>query len=640
MPQPANADAFGLPLNETCRFASLLPNDGSRPMKPREKLLLLGLLATFGVLVVLPFLWKIVSGPVVAEQKRLDLINLQLRAEDDSFALAQAALTKMKDFKDRSLSSKPAEGALAYKQWLSDLAETVAKFGKPVVAQERTTLSSDKSYSVVRMKVSGEGTLEQLREFLFRFHRANVLHQISGLTIEAIDNSLQPRLRIALTADCLSLSGADIKGTKLFPRTELAEDLKADATQMRVSGSKGFPDKAPFEVRLGEHYLTVTQVKSGLWTIDRTESQKTLAAKTEDVIELAPIHPDYADKKLGDYDSLIKENPFAKPVPYRPKLDLVGDKSVVRGGSLNLEPKATGFDVRGGAAKFVVTSELPAGMTFTDGKLAWAPPAELKAGTFKVAITATAPGLKEPLKSEFELTLKDINLAPKAEAPSGLVATIGQPLAIALLATDAETPTDKLKFKLNDPKPEGASINEANGEITWTPAAATPPGPATISVSITDAGTPPSTTILAVAITVQDDTAVFTFLTASVAADDEKQAWLYDRSSNSRLILREGKPLKYAGFDAVVKTIAKDFVLFTQKDKTWRIDVGQNLREAKVMAQPDDKKPADTATTPATDKKPEAEKPEAAKPEAPKKKPEPEKKPDAEKPTAEKPEPK
>ena len=111
----------------------------------------------------------------------------------------------------------------------------------------------------------------------------------------------------------------------------------------------------------------------------------------------------------------------------------------------------------------------------------------------------------------------------------------------------------------------------------------------------------------------QENIAQFTFLTASVAADDEKQAWLYDRSSNTRLILREGKPLKYAGFDAVVKTIAKDFVLFTQKEKTWRIDVGQNLAEAKVMAQADDKKPA------AEEKKPDASKPAS----------EPEKKPDA-----------
>ena len=584
-------------------------------MKPREKLLLLGLLATFAILVVLPFLWNVISGPVVAEQKRLDLINGQIRSEDDRFAVAQAALARMKDYKNRSLSSKPAEGALAYKQWLNDLAETVVKFSKPTVSQERTTLSSDKSYAVVRMKVTGEGTLEQLREFLFRFHRADVLHQISGLNIEALDNSLQPRLRISLSADCLSLTSADIKGTKLFPRAELAEDFKADATEIRVADAKAFPDKTPFEVRIGEHYLTVTQMKSGLWTITRTAAQKTLTAKSGDVVELAPVHPDYADKQLSDYDSLIKQNPFAKPVPYRPKLDLVGDKSLVRGKTLELEPKATGFDARSGAVKFAVTSELPAGMTFTDGKLAWAPPADLKAGTFKVSITATAPGLKEPLKSEFELTLKDINLPPKAEAPKGLVATIGQPLAIALLATDPETPTDKLKFKLNDPKPEGATINEANGEITWTPAAATPPGPATISVTITDAGTPPATTILAVAITVQDDTAVFTFLTASVAADDEKQAWLYDRSSNNRLILREGKPLKYAGFDGIVKTISKDFVLFTQKDKTWRIDVGQNLREAKVLAQADDKKPADP------EQKPTAEAIPAEKPADPEKKP-------------------
>jgi len=573
-------------------------------MTKREKTLGVLLGGTFAVLVVIPAVWNILSGPLVAEQKKLDAALRSLKRETDVFDEATDKQRKMAIFKERSLSSNASQGAIAYQQWLSDLAEVVVKLNRPQVIPERIAATRDNSFVTVRVKVTGEGTIEQLRELLYRFYRANVLHQITTMNVESLDSSSSPRLSITLMAEAMSLRDAPVKGTTLFPRTTIAEDAKSDATEIKVGKSKGFPEKGSFEVRIGDQYVTVSNAATDVWTLaDRggkaeRESSPLLNLKSGTVVELSPVHPDYAKKTREDYTPLIKLNPFAKPVPYRPKFELVGDKSVIRGGSLSVEPKASGFDLRLGKPQYETVSELPDGMKLEDGKLQWKPTADAKAGPIKVKLKATAPGLKEPLSSEFELTLKDVNAPPKITPPGELVATLGQPLKVKLTASDPETAADKLTFKLSDPKPDGAAIDEKTGEVSFTPAANSQPGSVTITVAVTDAGEPPQTATLPLSVTVQDDTALFTFLTGFVAADSERRAFLFDRANNRTLILSEGKPLKYAGFDARVTSISKDFVLFEQKDKVWRLNLGDNLRSAKIEPQtaavvPTDKAPGE-----------------------------------------------
>lgn len=551
-------------------------------MNKREKVLAIALSATLGVFLVIPAIWAAFRGPITEQEKKLAKAHRDIDSQQSELTVGLSTLTRMKTYKARSLSSNASQGALSYQQWLSDLAEVVAKFSKPLVTPERIIPSKDNTFVLVRVRVTGEGSIEQLRDFLYRFHRADLMHHIATLNIEATDNSQNPRLKLNIMAEAMSLRDAPKRDhPTLFPRTTLNADLTGGSAEIRVANAKDFPSKGPFEVRVADHYLTIGKVENTVWTIQQAEKQN-FAAKAGTTVELSPLHPEFLDRTLADYDQITQLNPFAKPVPYRPKLDLIGEKTVERGKSVTLEPKATGFDTRPGSPTYTVKGELPEGMKFADGKLTWAPPNEAKPGVFKVAFVAKAPAIKEVLEASFELTLKDINSPPKLDVPKDLVATIGQPITVKLTATDTDTPADQLKYKLNDPKVEGVTLNEATGEITWTPAATMQPGPVTISVAVTDAGMPPQSTTVSVAINVQDDSAQFTFLTASLAADSERQAWLYDRSKNARLILKEGRPLKYAGFDAIVTKIGRDFVQFVQQDKTWRMTVGQNLREAKV----------------------------------------------------------
>ena len=566
-------------------------------MKRSEKLLATVLLVSVGAFVIIPWIWQAFRGPVAKQETALRLATEKLDKAVGQFDIARASVQSMTVFKEQSLSSNAAQGALAYQQWLTDLAEIVAEFKAPEVTPERISPSRDNSYVAVRLRVTGEGTVEQLRTFLYRFHRANVLHRITSMVAEAQDSSSRPRLTIRITAEAIALRDAPEKGPTLFPRSTIASVSDGDGpTKIKLTSVEGFPEAAPFELRIGQNYFNVADIDGKELLLELEEGQDVQAA-AEDIVELSVVNPEFKEIPISEYDTLIEKNPFAKPAPYRPRLDLIGSKSVGRGGKLSLSAKVTGADPSDKDVAYEVLSELTDGMTFEAGTLKWEPPAELAAGEFTVKVQAAGGGLREPIEGEFKLSLTDVNKPPVITLPENLVATLGQAITTKLAATDPETPVEELKFALADGAPAGATFNAETKELTFTPPATGEPGEVTINVTVTDAGTPAQTATAAIKVMVQDDKAQFTFMEGVVAADSVPEAWLRDKSTNTRMVLHEGDDLKYAGFNAVVLTIGDDFLLMQQADETIRLDVGQNLRESIVIAKLDPPKESPTADT-------------------------------------------
>lgn len=573
-------------------------------MKRSEKILASVLLVSVGIFVVMPWIWQAFRGPVAEQESELRMVTEKLDKAIDEFDIARASVKSMTLFKEQSLSSNSAQGALAYQQWLTDLAEIVAEFKDAEVTPERISPSRDNSYVAVRLRVTGEGTIEQLRTFLYRFHRANVLHRISSMTAEAQSNSSRPRLTIRITTEAIALRDAPEKGPTLFPRTTVTSVSDEDGpTKLELESVEGFPEETPFELRIGQNYYNVADIDGKELLLELDEDQDIEAAE-EDIVELSVVHPDFKEIAITEYDTLIEKNPFAKPAPYRPRLDLIGSKSVGRGKTMSLSAKVSGADTTADQVEYEILSELTDGMTFEEGTLNWEPPAELAAGEYAVKVRASGGGLREPIEEEFKLKLTDVNNPPVITLPENLVATLGQAITTKLEATDPETPAEELKFALADGAPEGAAFNEETKELTFTPPAEGEPGEVTINVTVTDAGEPAQTATAAIKVTVQDDKAQFTFMEGVVAADSVPEAWLRDKSTNTKMILHEGDDLKYAGFDAVVITIGNDFLLMQQADETIRLDVGQNLRESVVIAKLDP--PKDEATTDDSENRPAA----------------------------------
>ncbi|MHC4877648.1 MAG: hypothetical protein ACYTGL_14225 [Planctomycetota bacterium] len=571
-------------------------------MKKSEKTLLIVLLASLGVFVVIPWFWSGFMAPITAQQDKLDAENRKLDKANDTVSMSMAQVRRMVDFKARSLSSNSSQGANAYQQWLTDLAEIVAEFRNPNVSTERVALSRDKAFSTVRVRIDGEGTAEQLQEFLFRFHRANVLHRIVGMHIEALDNSARPRLSLRITAEAISLAKADVKGPTLFPRTGVAT---VSEDRLTVRSTEGFPEEAPFEVRIGDQYLTVAETAEKAWTLELTEGTS-LAASEGDIVELSPIHEDFADATLADFATFVEQNPFAKPAPYEPRLDLIGSKSFERGNTLELSAKASGFAPGDGDVAYEFASEVPEGMKLDGDKLTWTPAEDAEAGEQMIKLKASGGGLAEPFEAEFTLTLKDVNTPPTLElaVTDPLSVTIGKTASFTVTAADKETPVEELKFAVAQGAPEGVTYDEESKSFKFTPASGSQIGDIQVPVQVTDGGETPQTTTLNVAINVEDDKAQFTVFTGMVAADSDRQIWLRDQSTNEKLVLRKGDRLQYAGFDAEVLDIGRDFFTFQQKNDTLKLQLGQTLRDATVIASIDP-----PAAEPATTEPPAADAP-------------------------------
>ncbi len=511
-------------------------------MKKSEKTLLITLLGTLGVFVVVPAIWSSFSKPITNQQERLDAETRKLDKANDTVTLSMGQVRRMVDFKARSLSSNSSQGANAYQQWLTDLAEIVAGFRSPTVSTERVSLSRDKSFSTIRVRVEGESTADQLQKFLFRFHRANVLHRIVGIDIEALDNSARPRLTLKITAEALSLADADNKGPTLFHRTGVSS-LKNN--RLTVQSANGFPEKAPFEIRVGGEYVTVSEVADKTWTIELSDGQK-LEADEGTIVELSPVHEDFAAATLADFAAFVEQNPFAKPAPYEPRLDLIGSKSVERGNTLEVTAKATGFAPGDSAVAYEFTGDVPAGMKIEGDKLSWIPADDAPAGNQTVTLRASGGGLLSPFEADFTLTLKDVNTAPTLELATTdrLSVTIGQTASFSVKAADKETPAEQLKLAVAPGAPEGVSFDEATQTFKFAPASGAQIGDIEIPVQVTDAGETPQTTTLKVAIKVEDDKAQFTVFTGMVAADADRQIWLRDQSTNQKIVLRKGERLQ------------------------------------------------------------------------------------------------
>lgn len=75
------------------------------------------------------------------------------------------------------------------------------------------------------------------------------------------------------------------------------------------------------------------------------------------------------------------------------------------------------------------------------------------------------------------------------------------------------------------------------------------------------------------------DTAEHVYLVASLTSGEELDAWLYDRSSNKRTILREGSNFEVAGVSGKVLKISGDYVRVEINGETWRLELGKSLRQ-------------------------------------------------------------
>ncbi|NBO65073.1 MAG: tandem-95 repeat protein, partial [Acidobacteria bacterium] len=161
----------------------------------------------------------------------------------------------------------------------------------------------------------------------------------------------------------------------------------------------------------------------------------------------------------------------------------------------------TGSDPDTGQALTLTASNLPTGAAFNqaNGQFSWTPTTG-QAGSYTVTFTVTDNGT--PAQSETRtvaITVIQLNRAPVLTVPGAQTVNPGQALTFSVTASDPDS--GQTTTLTTGSLPAGATFNQANGQLTWTPTG-TQTGSYTISFTATDSGSPALSDTKAVTVTV------------------------------------------------------------------------------------------------------------------------------------------
>lgn len=186
----------------------------------RERRLLIAAVV-LGCVLVIPLLWSVVGSSLSGRGQ--DLSNLEQELDEKHIVLnrLQNKAARLTDLRRRSLPSDPLRAETNYLHWLWELGE--ARLADFKETSPPTVRPYKRKYQELTINVSGKGSLSDLIEFLYAFHRAGHLHRIRRLTIKpALDSS---DLSFAFLIQALSLPEAD-RSDRLFDIAELPEDQR------------------------------------------------------------------------------------------------------------------------------------------------------------------------------------------------------------------------------------------------------------------------------------------------------------------------------------------------------------------------------------------------------------------------------
>jgi hypothetical protein len=278
-------------------------------MQRREKILILLLVGA-----VLAWRgWGLVRGVFLGRlDDRKEKLALVKETQTSVSAKEQNLLTTMKtmgEWRNRSLPNEPLEALRLYQQWLTDLGQTAGITQLHVTPEQRQ--ANGPGWKSISVKVTGEGTFEQLTTFLHEFQRIALLHRIASIKVEGPKTS--GPLKLTMVAEGLLFDDSAPK-TRLLARTTLAESLPRSFDTTKVASTEGFPTEPGFGIRIEKELVLVTKVDGDKWTVKRALEGTTKAShppKSE--VEIYPVRSERKDIKLEDVRKALVANPFVKP---------------------------------------------------------------------------------------------------------------------------------------------------------------------------------------------------------------------------------------------------------------------------------------------------------------------------------------
>jgi hypothetical protein len=179
-----------------------------------------------------------------------------------------------------------------------------------------------------------------------------------------------------------------------------------------------------------------------------------------------------------------------------------------------------------------------------------------------------------------------------SDVPSERRIELGRTVSFTARARDPDE-NDRLRFRLDDGAPTGASIGETSGEFRWTPKEL---GEYAVTVHAADDGMPSKSDSQAVRITVVEpspppeepkvverpklrfDDAKHAYLTAIMTnGAGRKQLWLTIRTTGEILKLHEGDQISVGSVRGVVRRIREKDIEVQAEERRLVVSLGDNL---------------------------------------------------------------
>lgn len=566
-------------------------------MQPREKWLAIFLSTAVVLWFGGSYLFSGILGPLQDRREQLATANNDLDRKRIELGAVALARREYNDWLTQSLPPDPLPrnakpgglpGAVIaqrlYQQWVLDVCELCA-IEQLVVRSDRPP-SRNTVFASVPVSIKGEATHAQYLKLVDLLRRTRLLQRVIRGTIVSPEAQGDPTLSFTLELEGLAMAAAPARQI-LFQRAELAAAVNSDDVLLQVSNEAEFSAQKDlqsgkeFFVRLGRELLAVTAREGNRWTVRRGCEGTTAAAHdAQELVEYWPLMAVPAEP--------LPANLFVKPAPpveYRPKLTPPTAKTVQPGERVDLTIVATGFDTSRGKPEYVLTGTPPAGATLdgATGLFRWATPDDAPIRTYAIPFEVRHPSVPGgKLTGSVIVQLKRPNASPVAKDLTTQVVYLGQNWKYELPVTDAETPRDKLTWKLSEGAPAGLAI-DGKGALSWTPADSTSLGELSLTVEVTDRGDPPATTKVPLSLKVEDDAARFTVLIGIVAQGTDLQAWFYNRLQDRKTVCRPGDVLTIAELSIRIVGMAENRLEVELAGKPRALQVGDPLARLRQM---------------------------------------------------------
>jgi hypothetical protein len=194
-------------------------------------IVILGIVGSYGLFLVVRGLFV---GPLETQASQIRSLRNEIASKSKQVEDAQSAVKQLAEWEKLSLPGDEGAAQALYQDYLFKLMRD-CHFEEPQVSADKTQKA--KSYTSIPFTIRGRVSLENLTEFLYRFHACDsrVLHQVRTLSIARTDTKSKS-LSVTIILAALALDNAPHRGALIpdgeDPRSLTIADVAMDTFQV------------------------------------------------------------------------------------------------------------------------------------------------------------------------------------------------------------------------------------------------------------------------------------------------------------------------------------------------------------------------------------------------------------------------